>query len=80
MELEAQIREAVALQGGFEPDFPAEADFYADLGMASVKAMQLLVELEDQFGVRIPDEEFVQATSLEALTALIAGLKDSAGA
>lgn len=34
------------------------------LGVASVYALQLLAELEQAFGVSIPDEDFVEATSI----------------
>jgi len=55
--------------------FDENADLYSDLGVASMKAMELLVEIEDRFGVSVPDEEFIQATSLESLAAMIQKLK-----
>jgi acyl carrier protein len=55
-------------------DVAADADLYLDLGVASVHALQLLTELEEQFGVAIPDDRFVEATSIHDLTALMAGL------
>jgi len=56
---------------GLQSDIPADADLYLDLGVASVYALQLLSELERQFDVSIPDEEFVEATSIGALTAMM---------
>ena len=64
----------IASVGGLASDFDAQADIYSDLGMASVKAMQLLMELEDRFGVSIPDEDFVQATTLSSVHGLISRL------
>lgn len=57
--------------GSLPGDFSAQADFYSDLGMASVKAMQLLLEIEDKFGISMQDDEFVQATNLESLVRLV---------
>ena len=37
--------------------------------------MQLLLEVEDRFQVSIPDDDFVQATSLQSLEQLIQRLK-----
>ncbi len=34
-----------------------ETELVADLGIDSPKALQLLVELEDEFGIEISDEE-----------------------
>jgi acyl carrier protein len=50
-----------------------DQDYY-DAGMTSVQALPLLLELEDQFGVSIPDDSFIQARSARALSALITGL------
>lgn len=72
--LENEIRTLISNVGGLAPNFDAQADLYSDLGMASVKAMQLLMELEDRFGVSIPDEDFVQATTLSSVHGLISRL------
>jgi len=37
-------------------DLQPEAELVANLGMDSAKALELLVELEDQLGIEIPDE------------------------
>lgn len=77
--LESQLRTLISEVGSLPSDFSPTADFYSDLGMPSVKAMQLLLELEDRLGVSIPDENFVEATTLERLTALIQEIQLSAG-
>jgi acyl carrier protein len=55
-------------------DFDETADFYSDLGMPSMKAMELLMALEDRFGVTVPDEEFTEAVTLQHLTTMMKGL------
>jgi acyl carrier protein len=73
-QLQQELRTLVAELGEIPPDFDGKANLYLDLGVPSMKAMQLLMDLEDKYGVRIPDDQFVDAVSLEKLTALISGL------
>jgi acyl carrier protein len=78
--IETKIRAIVADISNLSTDMPADANLYLDLGIASVHALQLLTELEDQFGVAIPDDRFVEATSINDLTALMTGLvQENAG-
>ena len=72
--VETKVRAIVAEISNLPTDMPAGANLYLDLGVASVHALQLLTELEDQFGVAIPDDRFVEATSIADLTALMNSL------
>jgi acyl carrier protein len=56
-------------------DFDDKADLYSTLGVPSLKALEILMALEERYGISIPDEEFIQAVSLEHLIALIRKLK-----
>jgi acyl carrier protein len=69
--VEHRIREIVASKAGLPFDMPGDANLYLDLGVASVYALQLLAELEQQFDVLVPDEEFVDATTVNELTAMV---------
>ncbi len=51
-----------------------DADFY-DAGFSSINALTLLLELEEAFGVSIPDEDFIQARSVRSLGDLVERLK-----
>lgn len=70
-ELRLLLSELASLPEGFDE----KADLYSDLGMASLKAMELLMDLEERYGISVPDEEFIQATSLERLAAMVHRLK-----
>lgn len=70
--LEELVR-VVCETGGLKELNP-DADFY-DQGFSSVSALQLLVEIEEQFGVSIPDDAFVKARSARELAALVGDLK-----
>jgi acyl carrier protein len=54
--------------GALRPD----EDFY-DAGFSSVSALELLLELEAECGVTIPDDLFVTARTVRDLHSLIAG-------
>jgi len=51
-----------------------DQDFY-DAGFTSVQALPLLMEMEDQFQVSIPDDSFVNARTPRALDRIITDLK-----
>ena len=74
--LKSELRQLVAKIGSLDLGFDENADLYTDLGMPSVKAMELLVALEDRYGLRVPDDEFVEAVSLERLVAMIKKLQN----
>jgi acyl carrier protein len=57
---------------GIQPD----QDFY-DAGFVSVNALPLLMELEDRFGITIPDEQYINARTPRALNELVASLQTS---
>ena len=49
----------------------ADQDMY-DAGVSSVVALKLLLELEERFGVSLPDEQFMACRTPRALFNLIA--------
>jgi acyl carrier protein len=51
--------------------FSAEADIYRELGVESTAALDLLLSLEEEFGVQLDDGAFAQALTVQALCALI---------
>ena len=50
-------------------------DFYL-AGLSSINALELLLELEEECEVSIPDDEFITARSPRALFAVIDRLKE----
>ena len=74
--VENQVREVLSNVAGLPHDVDATANLYLDLGVASVHALAVLSELESRFGVEIPDDDFVAATTVESLTALMADLME----
>ncbi|MEO5825508.1 MAG: phosphopantetheine-binding protein [Gemmatimonadales bacterium] len=50
---------------------PAVEDDIYLAGFASTDALELLVELEDSFSIVVPDDRFIDARTVSALTLLV---------
>ena len=57
----------------------AEAGFY-EAGFSSVRALELLLALETEFGVTIPDKDFVRARTPREIVALLERLQQKEAA
>lgn len=51
----------------------ADADLFEGLGIDSLQALDLLTDLEEAFGVEIPDYELTGVTTLQGLADVLAG-------
>ena len=70
---------AVVLRIGKLTALAADQDMY-DAGLSSVVALELLLELEERFGVSLPDERFMTCRTPRALFHLIAEVRHAAQA
>ncbi len=69
---EAKVRAVVTrVASALAPDFSGTADLYRDLGVKSVAALDLLLSLEEEFDISIPDDRFGDARSVVTLVALV---------
>jgi acyl carrier protein len=58
MSVEAKVKEIIVEQLGVDPDqVNVEASFVDDLGADSLDTVELVMALEEEFGIEIPDEE-----------------------
>ncbi len=64
-EIEAKLTDLLVDELGIErDDIMTDARFEEDLDVDSLGVVELLMALEDNFGVRIPDEEAEQITTV----------------
>jgi acyl carrier protein len=68
---ENRIRAILRRVARVEGAYSADADVYRDLGVKSIAAIDLLLSLEEEFGVAIGDEAFANARSVKALVGLV---------
>ena len=53
-----------------------EADLIKDLGADSLDAVELVMAMEEEYGIEIPDEEVANLTTVQAIVDYIEGHTD----
>ena len=67
-----KISEVIADKLGVEPSkITSEAKFVEDLGADSLDTVELVMQLEDEFNLEIPDEEAEKLTTVSAVVEYI---------
>jgi len=64
----------IVLRIGELSEIQPNQDFY-DAGFVSVNALPLLMELEDRFGVTVPDDRYIAARTPRDLNDLVTSLQ-----
>ncbi|WP_437722069.1 acyl carrier protein [Sorangium sp. So ce861] len=65
-----KVIEVIVTVGSLPAAIQPDDDIY-DAGFSSIRALQLLTELEDKFNVTLPDDKFSLARTPRALSTLI---------
>ena len=71
--LEQDIRIAIAAQARCEPDrIGLHDDFEEDLGLDSLDRLDVLAAVDDELGVRLPEDRFAEIRSLDDVLKAVA--------
>ena len=72
--IEQRVRDIIVEQLGVKPDqVTPEAKFIEDLGADSLDTVELIMALEEEFGIEVPDE---QAEKLQTVGDVIKYIED----
>ncbi|NOS70439.1 MAG: acyl carrier protein [Verrucomicrobia bacterium] len=73
--IEQRVKDIIVEQLGVKPDqVTPEAKFIEDLGADSLDTVELVMALEEEFGIEVPDE---QAEKLQTVGDVIKHVEDS---
>ena len=73
-EVEKQVKQVIVDKlGVVDSDITCESDYIADLGAESLDMVELIMEMEERFGVKISDNE---AEGMRPVGDTVAFLKD----
>ena len=71
-EIKSKIKEIIVDKNGVEPEQVTDnASFETDLGMDSLDRVELLMEVEKEFGITIQDDEAEKVSNLSDCVELI---------
>lgn len=66
IDIEAKVKETILDQLNItEEEYVLEASFIDDLGADSLDIVELLMALEDEFGIEIPDEDLIKIATIK---------------
>ncbi len=73
--MEQTLRSIVAQIAEVAPDFDADASFRDKLGVDSVRALEIVFEIEKTLGVVVPEDGYAKVKCFNNLLALVQSIK-----
>jgi acyl carrier protein len=73
--MEETLRNLVAKIAETAADFPPDASLRDDLNVDSVRALELIFEVEKEFSIRVPEQRYGEVRTFADLVKLVGSLK-----
>ncbi len=73
--MQETLRAIVAKIAETGADFPATASLRDDLNVDSVRALELIFEVEREFSIRVPEQRYAQVRTFADLAQVVDSLK-----
>ena len=73
--MEQTLRSIVAKIAEIPPDFDGEASFREKLGVDSVRALEIVFEVEKTLGIVVPEDGYAKVKCFNNLLALVQSVK-----
>jgi acyl carrier protein len=73
--MEDTLRKIVAKIAETTPDFAKDVNLRDGLDVDSVRAVEIVFEIEHQFGIKLPEGRYAEVRSFSDLLALVTSLK-----
>ncbi len=73
--MEQTLRQIVSKIAETSPDFPATANLHDELNVDSVRALEIVFEIERTLGMAVPENRYAQVRSFDDLLKLVTSLK-----
>ena len=71
-----KVREMLAKQLNIKPEvIKPESDVVKDLGADSLDVVELIISLEDNYGVSIPEDDVVNVKTVQDIVNMLEGLQ-----
>jgi acyl carrier protein len=72
--MEQTLREIVAKVAEASPEFDANASLRDALHVDSVRALEIVFEIEKTFGITVPEERYGEAQTLNGILKLVSSI------
>ena len=73
--MEQKLRQIVAKIAETTPDFAKDVNLRDGLDVDSVRAVEIVFEIEHSFGIKVPEERYGEVRTFSDLVALLVSLK-----
>lgn len=74
--MEEDLRKIVGKIAETTTDFPSSAHLRDDLNVDSVRALEIVFDIEKVFGVAVPEDRYGEVRTFQDLLKLVAALKN----